>query len=98
MVSGRGHHEGCREQLQERVREGTSAVGRLQGSRLLVAAHMVRRHIRAPEGRARLATEPLGRQGVLPMGLRQGARWQVHEMPVGVQVPTRVGDGWDMLG
>lgn len=23
---------------------------------------------------------------------------QVHEMPVGVQVATRVGDGWDMLG
>lgn len=36
---------------------------------------MVRRHIQAPEGRARLATEPLGRQGVLPMGLGQGARW-----------------------
>ena len=75
MVSGRGHHEGRREQLQERGREGTSAVGRLEGSRQLVAAHMVRRHIQAPEGRARLATEPLGRQGVLPMGLRQGARW-----------------------
>lgn len=32
------------------------------------------------------------------MGLGPGARWsEFSEMPVGVQVATRVGDGWDML-
>ena len=42
--------------------EGVFAVRSLQGSRLLAAAHVLRHHIRAPEGRARPATEPLGRR------------------------------------
>lgn len=55
-------------------RERMFVVRRLQGARLLAALRVVRRHIRAPEGRARPATEPLGGQGVLSMGVGLGAR------------------------